>query len=195
MSLIFKRFLPGVLALMLLLPTTGWAEPLCKSLFIQPIENIVVHDKIFSQKIKNLRNTLSGKLATVWRSEWKTKLSVAESNRYTFDLINHFLTVESRAFVLDGLDLGHEGFTDKYTNACMSYKHLKKTILKIKFLFATNLPRAVPETPPLLITRNPSKMLLATVNTRCAFELTCVKLNGAKFLLAALSQHLIQKVI
>ncbi|OFZ30130.1 MAG: hypothetical protein A2622_09790 [Bdellovibrionales bacterium RIFCSPHIGHO2_01_FULL_40_29] len=111
MSLIFKRFLPGVLALMLLLPTTGWAEPLCKSLFIQPIENIVVHDKIFSQKIKNLRNTLSGKLATVWRSEWKTKLSVAESNRYTFDLINHFLTVESRAFVLDGLDLGHEGFT------------------------------------------------------------------------------------
>ena len=67
----------------------------------------------FVKLLKNLRATLSGKLATVWRSEWKTKLSVIRSNEYVYKLIKSNLSPETFEKVLTGLDPMAEGFTRK----------------------------------------------------------------------------------
>lgn len=74
------------------------------------VDKIQVKDK-FVTLLKNLRATLSGKLATVWRSEWKTKLSVLRSNEYVYNLVKLNLSPETLDKVLNGLDPRSEGFT------------------------------------------------------------------------------------
>ena len=72
---------------------------------------ITIAEKQFDDSTQKLRSTLSGKLATVWRSEWKAKLSVLESNQYVKELVENQLTPASSQEVLKGLDLYQEGFT------------------------------------------------------------------------------------
>ncbi len=75
---------------------------------------IVVPAKISEQEFREttegLRSTLTGKLATVWRSEWKTKLQVQSSNAYVQNLIKAFLTPETQAIILKNLDPLKEEF-------------------------------------------------------------------------------------
>lgn len=58
-----------------------------------------------------LRATLKGSFVTVWRSEWKAKLSEEESNFYVLNLLERFLSEKTRALVLKDLDPSKEGFT------------------------------------------------------------------------------------
>ncbi len=92
-------------------PTFAFSAETCRSLFSAEIVKVFIADSTYQKDIKNLRSTLSGKLATVWRSEWKTKLSVSESNQYVNDLVNKFLTTHTRSVILSGLDINNDGFT------------------------------------------------------------------------------------
>ncbi len=75
------------------------------------VDKVQVEENRYVTLLKNLRATLTGKLATVWRSEWKTKLSVQRSNDYVNKLIKQNLSPETLEKVLDGLDSTSEGFT------------------------------------------------------------------------------------
>lgn len=74
------------------------------------VDKVQVTENRFNNLLKNLRATLTGKLATVWRSEWKTKLSVSRSNDYVNKLIKQSLSPETLDKVLNGLDPKAEGF-------------------------------------------------------------------------------------
>jgi hypothetical protein len=78
------------------------AEELVPKIGISPAQ--------FDDITDRLRKTLSGNLATVLRSEWKAKGSVQEANKYVRDLVNDFLTPETRALVTKGLRADSEGF-------------------------------------------------------------------------------------
>lgn len=73
------------------------------------VDKVQVKDR-YVVLLNNLRATLSGKLATVWRSEWKTKLSVNRSNDYVYKLVKQSLSPETLDKVLNGLDPKAEGF-------------------------------------------------------------------------------------
>ncbi|AZZ36530.1 hypothetical protein CIK05_06915 [Bdellovibrio sp. qaytius] len=75
------------------------------------VDKVQVQESKYVTLLNNLRATLTGKLATVWRSEWKTKLSVKRSNQYVFNLINQNLSRETLAEVMKDLDVKDEGFT------------------------------------------------------------------------------------
>lgn len=75
------------------------------------VDKVSVEENRYVTLLKKLRATLTGKLATVWRSEWKTKLSVQRSNEYVFKLVKQNLSPETLAKVLNGLDAKSEGFT------------------------------------------------------------------------------------
>ena len=97
--------------------TPTFAANSCESIFDLSIVAsipLVVPAKISEEKFQSstldLRATLSGKLATVWRSEWKTKLQVQSSNSYVMNLVKTFLTPESQAIVLNGLNPSKEEF-------------------------------------------------------------------------------------
>lgn len=77
------------------------------------VDKVQVTENRFATLLANLRATLSGKLATVWRSEWKTKLSVTRSNEYVYNLIKQSLSPETLDKVLNGLDPKSEGFVRK----------------------------------------------------------------------------------
>jgi hypothetical protein len=83
----------------------------CRNLFSIVVDRVYIPDKAYDHDVKQLRATLTGKLATVWRSEWKTKLAVKESNHYVLNLVNKFLSPETQKFVLDGLNMNSDGFT------------------------------------------------------------------------------------
>jgi len=75
------------------------------------VDKVQVKENRYVSLLKNLRATLTGKLATVWRSEWKTKLSIQRSNDYVNKLIEQNLSPETLEKVLTGLDPKSEGFT------------------------------------------------------------------------------------
>ncbi|MES2803365.1 MAG: hypothetical protein V4654_12795 [Bdellovibrionota bacterium] len=75
------------------------------------VDKVQVTENRYTTLLKNLRATLTGKLATVWRSEWKTKLSVSRSNEYVLKLVKQNLSPETLAAVLKDLDPKSEGFT------------------------------------------------------------------------------------
>lgn len=87
----------------------------CVSLFSdlysqRQIEKVAISSAKHNKLLMDLRSTLSGKLATVWRSEWKTKLSVKKSNQYVYQLLQMQLTPETQALVFDHIDFKSEGF-------------------------------------------------------------------------------------
>jgi len=86
----------------------------CESFFqnssIVQISRAEISEEKYRESTRKLRATLSGKLATVWRSEWKAKLEVKNSNDYVFNLVKTFLAPETQAFVLKGLDPAKEEF-------------------------------------------------------------------------------------
>ena len=73
-------------------------------------EKVSIPTSLFDRLTQNLRSTLGGKLATVWRSEWKSKLSARESGRYVDELLKRFLTAETYAAVVDGLHIDQPQF-------------------------------------------------------------------------------------
>lgn len=75
------------------------------------VDKVQVRQKRFTDLLSNLRATLSGNLATVWRSEWKTKLSVVRSNEYVLNLVKQNLSATTASKVLKGLNPKAEGFT------------------------------------------------------------------------------------
>lgn len=104
------------------------------------VDKIAVQDNHYVALLKNLRATLSGKLATVWRSEWKTKLSVLRSNEYVYKLIKLNLSPETLDIVLNGLDLKSEGFTRQV--------HQRMFELQGKGLTKSNDKLTVRDAPP-----------------------------------------------
>jgi hypothetical protein len=91
---------------------------MCRSLFTgeqapvaRTVDKVQVKQERFTNLLNNLRATLSGNLATVWRSEWKTKLSVVRSNEYVFNLVKQNLSKTTADKVLKGLNPYKEGFT------------------------------------------------------------------------------------
>lgn len=95
----------------LLAASPSFAGDMCRELFTTVIRKVIIPNQQFHNGTNTLRSTISGNLATVLRSEWKTKLSVKESNTYALNLMTKFLTVETRKAVLKGLDVKSEGFT------------------------------------------------------------------------------------
>ncbi|MFN8944004.1 MAG: hypothetical protein ACK5WZ_05200 [Pseudobdellovibrionaceae bacterium] len=73
-------------------------------------EKVSIPTSLFDGLTQKLRSTLGGKLATVWRSEWKSKLSARESGRYVDELLKRFLTAETYAAVVDGLHIDQPQF-------------------------------------------------------------------------------------
>ncbi|MBC7420379.1 MAG: hypothetical protein H7328_06580 [Bdellovibrio sp.] len=91
--------------------STGWTANQCRQLFERRVDKVQITEEIYEKEVKDLRATLSGKLATVWRSEWKTKLEVTKSNQYVLNLAEKFLTPETSATVLKDLDINSPSFT------------------------------------------------------------------------------------
>ena len=95
-------------------PSYGLGANLCESYFepssIAEIPRAKISEKTYRESTLRLRATLSGKLATVWRSEWKAKLEVKNSNQYVLNLVQTFLAPSSQAFVLRGLNPAKEEF-------------------------------------------------------------------------------------
>ncbi len=103
------------------------------------VDKIQVKDR-FVTLLNNLRATLSGKLATVWRSEWKTKLSVLRSNEYVYNLVKLNLSPETLSAVLKDLDPKSEGFTRQV--------HQRMYELQVKGLTNANDKLTVRDAPP-----------------------------------------------
>lgn len=72
---------------------------------------IEISTEQFDEITNRLRDTLSGNLATVLRSEWKAKGTTAEANRYVSDLTDSFLSQETREIVTQGLNVENEEYT------------------------------------------------------------------------------------
>lgn len=108
-----RLFITLFLALQLL-TTQAFAENKCVDLFnestIRVVDKVLVKDSKYNSLLNNLRSTLTGKLATVWRSEWKTKLSIYRSNNYVFNLLNQNLSAATLQAVLKGINPRSEGF-------------------------------------------------------------------------------------
>jgi hypothetical protein len=73
-------------------------------------KTVRIDKKLFNQLTRKLRATIGGKLATVWRSEWKTKLSVLDANLYTQNLIHQLLTPQTYSLVIKDLDVRDSKF-------------------------------------------------------------------------------------
>ncbi len=112
-----RLFIVSVLALSALTALPLAAAPLCSAVFqgttVPVVEKVSISEDQFNETTQDLRSTLSGKLATVWRSEWKTKLSFFESNQYVQQLTKELLTSESRKYVLNDLKVEQEGFVQQ----------------------------------------------------------------------------------
>ena len=104
------------------------------------VDKVTVAENRYVSLLKNLRATLTGKLATVWRSEWKTKLSIQRSNDYVNKLIKQNLSPETLAKVLNGLDPKSEGFT--------RHVHQRMFELQAKGETNTNDKLTVRDAPP-----------------------------------------------
>ena len=98
--------------------TANASAMMCTDLFkgaqaptARSVDKIEVKEQRFKSLLDNLRATLSGNLATVWRSEWKTKLTVKRSNEYVFNLVKQNLSTTTAEKVLKGLNPYNEGFT------------------------------------------------------------------------------------
>lgn len=107
----------GLLLTLQLYSTNSVAANACVELFsgkkapqVRIVDKVQAKDR-FVILLNNLRATLSGKLATVWRSEWKAKLSIQRSNEYVYNLVKLNLSEKTAAFVLKDLNPKAEGFT------------------------------------------------------------------------------------
>lgn len=78
-----------------------------KNLKIRAVE---ISKKKFDSLLSDLRATLSGNLATVWRSEWKTKLSVAKSNQYIYNILNENMSKQTFDYLITDVSINDEGF-------------------------------------------------------------------------------------
>lgn len=67
----------------------------------------------FDKLTEDLRSTIAGNFVTVLRSEWKTKLSLEESNYYLQQLLERFLSAKTKEIVLKDLSLTDEDFAKK----------------------------------------------------------------------------------
>lgn len=89
---------------------TGYSNFTAKTAVAELDPRVDISAAQFDEITDRLRKTLSGNLATVLRSEWKAKGSVGEANKYIQDLVNDFLTPETRALVTKGLNAKDEGY-------------------------------------------------------------------------------------
>lgn len=107
----------GFLLLAHLYSVNSFAAVSCESVFanealqFRSVDKVQLEQTRFTGLLNSLRATLSGKLATVWRSEWKTKLSVVRSNEYVYHMVKQSLSPETSAKILAGLNYKEEGFT------------------------------------------------------------------------------------
>lgn len=87
----------------------------CESIFSsQGLNPGEIDTPTFDSLTNKLRDTLAGKLATVWRSEWKAKLNRLRSNEFVLALLQQFLSQESfNAAIGEGLDLNDPQFVSK----------------------------------------------------------------------------------
>lgn len=75
--------------------------------------SVRISTPVFDRLTSDLRATLGGKLATVWRSEWKAKLNGQQSNQYVDQLIRQFLSPELYAEVTHGLENNNPRFVSE----------------------------------------------------------------------------------
>lgn len=71
---------------------------------------ITIPDGVVQYITKVLRATLSGKLATVLRSEWKTKINEYQANEYVQKMLAQYLSPETFVTVMDGLSMQSRDF-------------------------------------------------------------------------------------
>ncbi len=87
--------------------------------------SISISHERFEKLTAALRATISGNLATVFRSEWKTKLTIESSNLLIDGFARLFLSPETLQTVLNGLDLHKESFTRSIHSKLFSLKKNK----------------------------------------------------------------------
>lgn len=140
-----KKQVAAFFILLQVLSLNTYAANACVDLFSnydthRSVEKVRLTDVRYTDLLNNLRSTLTGKLATVWRSEWKTKLSVYRSNQYVFNLLNQNLSPETFKVVLKNLDVRDEGFVRKV--------HQRMSDLQRQGLTNTDDKIAVRDAPP-----------------------------------------------
>lgn len=101
-----------VLGLFGFAPQSNANVPQCTQVLssLTPTKSVHIPKKLFNQLTRKLRATLGGKLATVWRSEWKTKLNHHEANLYVHEMLLQLLTPQTYSIIISGLDTGDPQF-------------------------------------------------------------------------------------
>jgi hypothetical protein len=87
--------------------------------------SISISHERFEELTAALRATINGNLATVFRSEWKTKLTMESSNSLIDGFARLFLSPETLQAALNGLDLHTESFTRSIHSKLFAIKQNK----------------------------------------------------------------------
>lgn len=104
----------------------GGAYALLSNTADPAVAGITLSAEDFDEVTRVLTKTLSGNLSTVLRSEWKAKGNIQEANQFIGNLLDAFLTKETRAMVLDGLDPQQEDFIRQVAARLNSLDKAKK---------------------------------------------------------------------
>jgi hypothetical protein len=91
----------------------------------------LTHDR-FMALTRALRATLAGKLATVFRSEWKAKLTVSESNTLIYEIAKSYLDVETFNKIMDGLDINKDTFVRNVHKRLFEIKDVASPIFTVR---------------------------------------------------------------
>lgn len=106
----------------ILVPFFAFLSPLmaqvnCQTLFLnqpQTVPKVEITQAVFEKTSETLKATIGvDKLATVWRAEWKTKLKVAQSNTYVFNLLKTTLSKATFNTVTKNLSIEDIDFVEK----------------------------------------------------------------------------------
>jgi hypothetical protein len=94
--------------------------------------SVSIEHNQFMALTKALRATLAGNLATVFRSEWKTKLTVQESNTLVYEIAKSYLDPENFAKVMDGLNVQQDSFVRKVHKRLFELRDVSSKIFTVR---------------------------------------------------------------
>ena len=140
-----RRVLFSLIAASALASVSSAAEPKCVARGLTALLNsapdarrVWLDSAKFSELLMNLRKTLAGKLATVWRAELKTKLTVGESNQKFAELLGFALprNIDREAF-FKNLDPSKEGYVREVEKRMIAIKYIARYAISycVKGLF------------------------------------------------------------
>ena len=95
-------------------PLEGNGALRCESLFLSSnTSSNKISADTFDHLTSNLRGTIEGNLATVFRSEWKAKMNDQKSSELVEKIIRQFLSPQAYTEVVAGLDINTSDFVSR----------------------------------------------------------------------------------